>query len=276
MAERYILITGAYSGIGKAFVRAYLSDPSNVVFALDNAFAKFPGGPDWFESSGSSNTSTSERLSAIRAYTLDVGRASGRNLLMSLHTWSIDITDEEQLEELSGKLPPTIDLVIHCAGVRGLESSVPVTRGSHVALAETLNATTALNIIQTFNTNTVGSFELLRTVLPSLRSGRGKAIIMGSRMGSIGHNSTGGGYAYRASKAALNAVVKSLSIDVPQVTFAIVHPGRVESNLVGQGVKEDGAITAEESVKDMLLLIENLRKEDSGKFMDRFGRIIVW
>lgn len=52
-----------------------------------------------------------------------------------------------------------------------------------------------------------------------------RVVIMGSRMGSLASNKRGGGYAFRASQAALNAVVRSLSIDVPEVCFACVYPG---------------------------------------------------
>lgn len=103
-----------------------------------------------------------------------------------------------------------------------------------------------------------------------------RAVVMGSRMGSVGANDVGGGYAYRASKAALNAVLKSLSMDVPDVCFASVHPGRVETGLVKE--KEEGAISVEESLKDLLPLIEKLGDGDlaSGCFVDRFGKAINW
>lgn len=100
---------------------------------------------------------------------------------------------------------------------------------------------------------------------------------MTSRMGSISHARTtglGGAYAYRASKAALNAVVTSLSIDLPHVMFALVHPGRVETGLTL--CREEGAMEVEESVADMLALVGRLGREDSGRFMDRFGEDIGW
>lgn len=90
----------------------------------------------------------------------------------------------------------------------------------------------------------------------------------------MGYNTTGSAYAYRASKAALNAIIKSFSIDVPQVLWVIMHPGRVESGLVM--CKEEGAISAEESVGCMVPLIEGFGKGDSGRFLDRFGGTIEW
>lgn len=93
-------------------------------------------------------------------------------------------------------------------------------------------------------------------------------------MGSVGANSAGGGYAYRASKAALNAVVRSFAIDVPEVAVLLLHPGRVETGLVGW--REEGAISAEESLGDCLKIIEGLEREGSGRLVDRFGEVIPW
>ena len=261
MPNRKILITGAFSGIGKAFVRAYLEQSDNVIVAIDS---KFPQEQWWDQTDDNIET-------ALGAYRRDVGDNITEPRVSIV---PMDITNEAQLAQLSSL--QGLELVIHSAGVRGLVPSMPISKASDVASAETMDVMTSRTMAETFHTNTIGTFLLLRTVVPSLRNTGGKVIIMGSRMGSVGQNSTGGGYAYRASKAALNAIVKSFSVDVPEVTFVTVHPGRVESNLVGEGVKEDGAVEAKESVNDMLELIPRLGKKDSGRFIDRFGREIVW
>jgi NAD(P)-dependent dehydrogenase (short-subunit alcohol dehydrogenase family) len=84
----------------------------------------------------------------------------------------------------------------------------------------------------------------------------------------------GGAYAYRASKAACNAMVRSFAVDVPEVVFVLCHPGRVRTGLVGW--VEEGAGSAEESVRGLVPLIEGWGKEDSGRFYDRFGEVISW
>lgn len=66
-------------------------------------------------------------------------------------------------------------------------------------------------------------------------------------------HSAGSAYAYRASKAALNTIVRSFDADVSDVCFVMCHPGRVETNLVRS--REAGAITAEESVNEIIPLI---------------------
>ena len=250
-----ILITGAASGVGKAFVTAYLKSANSSVLALDKSF---------------SSTSAQDALEAADAYRKDVGNEETNTLRM----FTIDITDGTQYTAQLGDIRD-IDLVIHSAGVRGLEPSVLIEKSEDVAKAESFDVMTAETMMETFHVNTVGTFLLVQALLPKLRAGsRSKVIIMGSRMGSMGSNTTGRGYAYRASKAAVNAVVKSFSIDAPEVVFAIVHPGRVESGLVA--VKEDGAISAKESVRDMLESIGKLGKEESGRFFDRFGNEVLW
>ena len=126
----------------------------------------------------------------------------------------------------------------------------------------------------------MGTFTLLKHLLPLLRRDAARpprVVVMSSRMGSISYNTAGGAYAYRASKAALNAIMKSFSIDVPDVCFACVHPGRVETGLVK--TREEGAISTQESMETMLDVIGKLGVEGglkSGCFVDRWGKDIGW
>jgi NAD(P)-dependent dehydrogenase (short-subunit alcohol dehydrogenase family) len=115
---------------------------------------------------------------------------------------------------------------------------------------------------------------LIRAVLPNLKAAKSpKVIVMGSGMGSIANNK-GGAYAYGASKAGLNYVVKSFVGDVPEVTFGIIHPGRVESRMTH--VREDGAIDADEAIAMMLPIIEGIQPEQSGMFVTRENKPIPW
>lgn len=138
----------------------------------------------------------------------------------------------------------------------------------------------AATMLRTYEVNAVGTFTLLKHLIPLLRRDAARpprVVAMSSRMGSISYNTTGGAYAYRASKAALNAIMKSFSIDVPEVCFAGVHPGRVETGLVK--TREEGAITTQESVGTMVDVIERLGSEGglkSGCFVDRWGKAIGW
>jgi len=105
-----------------------------------------------------------------------------------------------------------------------------------------------------------------------------KVVVMGSRMGSLALNApgvaAGGGYAYRASKAALNAVVRTLAVDVPAVTWVVLHPGRVATGLVP--VREEGAVDASTTVEELARRVEAWTREDGGRFVDREGKDIPW
>lgn len=241
-----ILISGAASGIGHAFLKAYATDANHII-AIDRAPI---------------DTTTLPSSAKIETYKLDVTSQD------SLNAFLPDILNKP------------ITLFIHSVGVRGLVPSIERENPSNVAAAETLSVIDTETMANTYNINVISTFTLLRSLLPNLllstrETGKAaKVIIMGSRMGSMGYNTTGSAYAYRASKAALNAITKSFSIDVPEVVFTILHPGRVESGLVM--CKEEGAISAEESVRTIVPLIEVVGKEDSGRFMDRFGERIEW
>ena len=93
-------------------------------------------------------------------------------------------------------------------------------------------------------------------------------------MGSISQNSSGGGYIYRSSKAALNMVTKSLSSDLAGRGFTVVsfHPGWVQTDMGG----EEADITAEQSVKDMRKVIAGLTTAENGKFFNHDGQELSW
>ncbi|EAT92366.2 hypothetical protein SNOG_00871 [Parastagonospora nodorum SN15] len=133
-----------------------------------------------------------------------------------------NISNESSLRSIATAFSGTpIHTLIHCAGIRGLSKTVLAHQTSEgtqdVAAAETLQATTRDILLETFEVNTIGTFNTISSFLPSLKlAPNPRVVVLSSRMGSVASNSSGGGYAYRASKAALNAVVKSLSIDVPE------------------------------------------------------------
>jgi len=84
----------------------------------------------------------------------------------------------------------------------------------------------------TFETNTFGPLLLTQALVPSLRASQAqppRVAIVSSRVGSVGDNSTGGSYAYRASKAAVNSVGKSLAMDLKDagIVVQLLHPGYV-------------------------------------------------
>jgi NAD(P)-dependent dehydrogenase (short-subunit alcohol dehydrogenase family) len=238
-----ILITGAANGLGAAFVKEYQSHPNTKIIALD--------------------------------------RLQIQNTPSNVHPHTLDLTNEEAILDFTQEISnEAIDLVVHSAGIRGLVPALENQHPNNVAACETLTGMNLETITRTFQINTVATFALLRVLLPNLRAAKQpKVIVMSSRMGSLSNNAlhnaaAGSAYAYRASKAALNMIVRSFAVDVPEVVFVLCHPGRVETKLV-RG-KEEGAIEAGESVKGIVPLIERWGESDSGKYYDRFGAKIEW
>jgi NAD(P)-dependent dehydrogenase (short-subunit alcohol dehydrogenase family) len=239
--SKTVLISGAAHGLGAEFLRAYQGDDTNII-AIDR-----------------------EEVTSTRKNVLSL---------------KVDVSSQDSIDSLAKEIgSQSIDLVVHSAGIRGLVPEMEEKRPDSVAACETLEVMDCSTLVKTFQINAAGTFMLLRALLPNLRQAKGKAIVMASRMGSVGNNQhpnkdAGSAYAYRASKAALNTIVRSFAADVPEVAFVLVHPGRVETKLVR--CKEEGAISAEESVNGLLPLIERWKQEDSGRYFDRFGETLEW
>lgn len=104
------------------------------------------------------------------------------------------------------------------------------------------------------------------------RSRERKMVAISSYLGSIGGNSDGGAYIYRSSKAALNAVWRSLAIDYPDLVTAVLSPGWVRTDMGGSAAP----LSPEESVKGMRRVIAGLSQADSGSFINYEGKSVPW
>lgn len=264
-----VLVTGAASGLGRCFVEHYLNQHNTTVIAWDLHPIDIPVPPGTPGEDGQSRRLRKQHVD----FESELSITNAINFMQTKFGAFGAITN------------PKLDLVIHSAGIRGLVPEIEEAYPDDVAVAETLHVMDYETMMRTYQINTLGTFTLLQKLASSglfhepesVSSKETKVVIMSSRMGSIEHNATmrqGGAYAYRASKAALNAIVQSMSIDLPYVVFSLVHPGRVETRLTK--CREEGAIEVHESVNEMLGLIKRLTRDDSGKFVDRFGNIIGW
>jgi len=105
-------------------------------------------------------------------------------------------------------------------------------------------------------------------------SDRRQIVMMSSRMGSIGENGAGGEVVYRSSKAALNAVTKSLSIDLKPrgITLAAVHPGWVQTDMGGP----NATLTPADSIAGLTQVVLGLTPEKTGRFFNYDGTEIAW
>jgi NAD(P)-dependent dehydrogenase (short-subunit alcohol dehydrogenase family) len=105
--------------------------------------------------------------------------------------------------------------------------------------------------------------------------------VLSAKVGSIADNRLGGWYSYRASKAALNQIVRTASVELrrshPQAVCVAFHPGTVATRL-SDGFAKTGlqVQTPRDAASDLLDSIDRLTPRDSGAFLDRFGQPIPW
>jgi NAD(P)-dependent dehydrogenase (short-subunit alcohol dehydrogenase family) len=156
----------------------------------------------------------------------------------------------------------TIDVVIANAGISGPRDMTAATVAQG---AEAWDRTLRVNAVAPLAL--AGAFHA-----QVARSDQRKMIAITSRLGSMGANSDGGLYAYRSSKAALNAVWRSFALDHPDVIAVLLHPGWVRTDLGGRGALLD----PEQSVSTLRRVIANLDKGDSGRFYNYDGSPIPW
>lgn len=126
-----------------------------------------------------------------------------------------------------------------------------------------------------FDTNVMGPLRMAQAFAPHVgRSARRLIVTLSSRMASVGENDGGGAYIYRSSKAALNAVVKSLAIDLGArgIVSVCFHPGWVSSDMGGSGAP----LSPAESAAGMRRVIDGLGPGDNGRFLDYDGGAIAW
>ncbi|KQQ88505.1 SDR family oxidoreductase [Massilia sp. Leaf139] len=124
------------------------------------------------------------------------------------------------------------------------------------------------------HTNVLAAMRLLPIVAPLVASTRGKLGVLSSRMGSIGGRTGANGSLYRASKAALNSVLRDTAINFgPQgATCIAFHPGWVQTDMGGAGAQ----ITVEESVRDLRATLAAATPEANGSFLNHDGDPLPW
>ena len=180
-----------------------------------------------------------------------------------LEIHALDISDHGQILSLADSLrEEAIDLLFNNAGIFDPSPSqlVDIDYNAWENFIR-VNVMSPLMVCATFSDHVAAS---------DLK----KIAIMSSKMGSIDDNNSGGSYIYRSSKAALNAVMKSLSIDLAPrgISVAILHPGWVRTDMGGP----NGLIDAPESVNGLLKVVKDLNLKNSGRFYSYDGSEIAW
>ncbi|CAH0525469.1 SDR family oxidoreductase [Vibrio hippocampi] len=172
-----------------------------------------------------------------------------------------DVTDYASWQTALGDLP-NLDIFINNAGYYG-----PKGYGfGHTDIEEWRKV---------FEINTIAPLKLVEFLYPKLLANTTRKIAcLSSKVGSMTENTSGGGYIYRSSKAALNSVVKSLSNDLRQDNFTVLalHPGWVQTEMGGP----NALITTETSVNGLYDVIANSHVNQSGKFINYDGQSLPW
>jgi len=200
----------------------------------------------------------------VDATARDPGDAAELQALASsgvrLRNHRLDVADDTSVAAFAQNLAPgPVDVLINNAGVSGVKGG------------ELIDPDDLLRVL---NVNAVGTLRVVRALLARLREGEGKKIVnLTSKLGSIA-DASGGRYAYRASKAALNMVTKLLAEDLRAEGFRAValHPGWVQTRMGGSAAP----VPPEQSVQGMLRIIDGLTPEQSGRAFDFQGRDIRW
>ncbi|MDD2751877.1 MAG: SDR family oxidoreductase [Candidatus Omnitrophica bacterium] len=232
-----VFITGANRGLGLEFARQYASDGWKVIATCRNPHK-------------------ARQLQKI----------NGQLIIRPL-----DITDCSQIKSLAKELRGyPIDVLINNAAVHGPRDA-SATFGN-------------INIpawLETMRTNLVAPFKVTEAFLKQIKSGKRKIIVfISSRAASVNergklkHHRTGGSYIYRSSKAALNAVAKSLAFDLcaEKIGVLVLHPGWVRTDMG----TEEAWIDKETSVSGMRRVIEEFKLKKSGSFLAYNGKNIPW
>lgn len=170
--------------------------------------------------------------------------------------------------ELAAEAP--YQLIIHAAGLLHRDRIKPEKSYSAIE-AEALQAV--------FQVNTLGPALVLRHFLPLLDP-QGAMAMLSAKVGSIGDNRLGGWYAYRASKAALNMLIKTAAIELartrPHSRLLSLHPGTVVSALSQPFRGATSARPADVAADQLLSLIDQLTPADSGQFFAYDGERLPW
>lgn len=228
------LVTGANRGLGLEFARQYSRSGWRVLACCRSSSAELEG-------------------------------------LKHVDVYQLDVTDHAGIEALAAELSGVeIDVLINNAGVNGqasMDDRSPETQA--------FGNTDYENFMRTLRINLFGPLKVAESFVDHVASSKRKTIAnVTSLYGSIGSNESGAFYAYRASKSGLNAITKSMAVDLKDCGVVAVglHPGWVATDLGGTNAD----ISPEESVAGMRQVLANLNPSNSGKVIAYSGEIVPY
>ena len=189
---------------------------------------------------------------------------------------------------------PTLDLCVesgiaaaaeHVAGKgvpRLILAATGGLQGERLVAEKSWRELEAGSMATAFAVNAIGPALIMKHFLPLLpREGKSVFAALSARVGSIGDNRLGGWYSYRASKAALNQLVRTAAVELrrnrPTALCIALHPGTVDTRLSAPFRKAGLAVqTPDDAAGDLLAVIDRLGTGDSGGFFDYRGVPVPW
>ncbi|MGP1272310.1 MAG: SDR family oxidoreductase [Phycisphaerales bacterium] len=174
----------------------------------------------------------------------------------------LDVADPDSVAALAGQLADRpIDVLINNAGVYNDKSG----------LAET----DIERFVQSCRVNAAGPLAVTQALLGRIEAGGQKLVVnISSTMGSLASTTNGGSYGYRASKAALNMVTRTMAAELATRGIAVVsvHPGWVETDMGGAGAD----LAPAESANHIAVTIDGLTAADTGRLLNYDGTDLPW
>ena len=186
---------------------------------------------------------------------------------------AIDFEQETSIAAAAAELAPQgqFHLIINAAGLLHRPDFMPEKQLGQLCYAQ---------LLSTFTVNTLGPALLLRYFSPLLDRRRGVMAMLSAKVGSIEDNRLGGWYSYRASKAALNMLIKTAAIELrrsqPQTVLVALHPGTVSSALSAPFRGAEVGRPAEVAASEMLAVLDGLSPADTGQFISYSGERLPW
>ena len=175
---------------------------------------------------------------------------------------TLDVTREDQLSQAVAAVRAQVealDVLINNAGMnrRGLS----------------LGSYSREVMLETLHTNAVAPVLIGQAFLGLLRKGiRPRLVHISSQVGSFTWNTGGRSPLYAASKAALNMYARCISLESPDITTVVVHPGWVQTDMGGPSAP----LQVPEAVQALCTLIDGLRPDQNGHFLNYDGRPHPW
>ena len=181
-----------------------------------------------------------------------------------------DISDEEKILKFSESIEGTFNLIINATGVLQTTEEGP---------EKTINVVKQKSMIDMMTINAIGPALLLKNFSKKLDKTKFSVFVnLSARVGSITDNRLGGWISYRSSKAALNQIIKTSSIEINRRNKNAIcvglHPGTVKTSFTEKFQNTTETISPDESVKMMMNVVENLSVDDNGYCFAYDGKVI--